>query len=199
MKKHGFNWLLFFSIAGLFLVSGCTQKHALTYTPVIEKQPSKHIQICLNDIADNRNDKEHIGVIRNLYYFPIIKIEPIQRLSSWISYALATELENSGYVVSFSKDNSRYSITGEVRDFLIDSYLVSNVAIQINLSLLKNEELVFSKLYGLNKHSFTRKVPANLDDIDTKTTPTPELYLQSICKEFIKDVNDHLERLSDNQ
>ncbi len=191
MNKLKSKWLLL-SIIGVFLLSGCTQRHALTYTPIIEKQPPNQIQICLDDITDLRDDKAHIAFMRNVFHIPIFKIESMQSLPSWISYALETELGNAGYKVDFSKDNNAYSITGTVRSFFIDGFLSPNTDIEMELSLLKNKEPIFNKTYSFNESYDLEELMAKFNIKEDAMTSIPEIYLQNVCREFIQDVNDHL-------
>jgi hypothetical protein len=169
---------IFLFIGAVILLSGCTHQYALTYTPVIEKQPSNNIIISLNEIEDLRENKESIGYYRNLYFIPIDEVQSIQSPKSWISYALETELTNAGYNVNFSESPSKYSITGNIHNVFIDFYLIKRVNFEIDFSILEDNNPVFSKTYTISRT--TSPVGPNFD-----------FYLQEICGEFISDVNTY--------
>lgn len=137
------RWSVFVFVGIALFLSGCSHKCALTYTPVIEKQPSNHIVISLNEIEDQRENKETIAYLRNIYFMPIGKVQSIQSPQSWISYAIETELNQAGYHVDIFEEADKYSITGDLYHLFIDSYLITRVNIKIGFSILEDEPIPY--------------------------------------------------------
>jgi len=150
---------------------------ALTYTPIIEKQPSKQMVVSLQDFDDERQNKEEIACSRDLLYIPIYKKKSVQSPKSWISYALESELTNAGYEVDVAGETNKYSITGKIYNLYIDYYLISSVDIKIGFSILEEGNPVFNRIY-----EFKHKTPIS-------KAVSFDKYLQEICKEFISDAD----------
>ena len=175
---------MFLIVATSMLFVGCTQKVHLGYTPVCEFQGHKEIALNNPTVKDRRVENEKLGAMRNLFWMPIIKITTDDSVPEWVENALSTELKNVGYTLS---ESSKYSIHGEVQRLSVNTHFLYHGRLGIQLQLIEKDQVVFEKTY-LTKNSAGTNWAAQA----STCVRTLEMNLQSICKQFIDDLNDHL-------
>lgn len=103
--------ILLFTLA----LAGCAavdQPPTLNYPPANafdgRAAGPKNKQIILNPFLDHRGDKTNIGTIRSALGLRSTEVVPANDVLQWVTAAVKTELENSGYVVTLgasSKDD----------------------------------------------------------------------------------------------
>jgi len=176
------NLFLLFTI--LAALTGCTTKLSLAYEPILEKSETNNTQVSVNAFEDVRENVHFVGVNRNVYYMPIVKIITEDNVSEWVTNALKLEMSNAGYSIVNDPFIPAYEVKGVLLEAFTSTYFIYHGKMQITISVQKDSKEVFAKTY-LTKESgginwFAR---------NKSCAKTLELNLQEICKQFINDFN----------
>jgi len=151
---------------------------------VIPVQESKNIALQLKSFDDERKDKESVGSIRNLYGMPIITIKTDSDVPQWMSSALKAELTNAGYDVL---DSARYVIEGKIKKVFSSTYFMYHGELLVDIALKSDGTVIFQKSYNTNKGGGINWIAS-----PSQCMNTLERNLQTVCKQFINDLGEHL-------
>ncbi|MBS0627179.1 MAG: hypothetical protein JSS09_03090 [Verrucomicrobia bacterium] len=177
--------ILFFTT--LALLSSCTTKLALSYDPVIEQKVPNHIEVAVEPFEDARKDIHLVGVKRNGYGMPIIKILTDDNVVSWMTGALKEELSNAGFSTVNKRNPSAYEVKGTILQVWTSTYFIYHGKMQVRISVCKNNLNVFDKVYLFKKSGGFNWAATN-----KSCSKTLEINLQELCKQFIKDFTTRL-------
>lgn len=171
----------------LILLSSCTTKVHLGYTPTIEKQEANNIPIAITPFDDIRAKKAVVGALRNLYGMPLVKIVTNDSVPHWVTTAFKTELSNAGYQIADHTSDQSYTIEGKILKVFASAYFIYHGRMEVEISLKKGPEILFTKLYQ------TKESPGiNWAAQSSTCVRTLELNLQKICQQFVTDINQKI-------
>ena len=146
MKKR------FFAVVAIsiFFVTGCAifnAKPNLRYSTIIPKSSSIGGSIYVSDFKDSRTDKNKgiIGEIYNGYGIKCGEVEEPSNITTWVTDAFKSELENAGYEISDS--NKNMIIKGEIISLSASEFYSYQATIYIKVSVMKNGTIVLDKTY----------------------------------------------------
>ncbi len=168
------------------LLTGCTKKVDLSYTPIYPTQSPNNIQLVVNSFKDNRVDQQEIGSHRNLYGMPIIKIKTDDSVPNWMTDAFKAELTNAGYTILNQDQGSDYEIEGKIHQVYTTSYMIYHGRMHVEITLKQNDAIIFQKEYRTKEHGGINWFATN-----SGSTNTLELNLQAICRQFIEDFSTY--------
>jgi len=171
--------------------TGCaTVKDTLGYVPVIEQQKKNDIALCVSTFEDARADKKYIGEVRDLFGIPVGEITTEDNVPNWIRNALKMELTNAGYSILDASSADNYLIEGKIIKAFTKVRFEHRGYMTLEISLKKGDELLFQKTYdtarndGLGAYEYA------------SCTEVLKYNLQEVCRNFIKDANQHLLNLA---
>jgi hypothetical protein len=180
------KYLFFLFISSILCFTGCSTKTSLGYSPVIQQQEKNHIDLTIGEFEDKREEGQQIGALRNIFGMPIIKIITDDNVPHWVMNAFKMELTNAGYSIVSSYPVS-YVIEGKIIKAYASTYFLYHGSMIVELSLKKNDQVIFQKIYETKENA-----GANWIAQASMCAEALKYNLQSICKSFIKDINQHL-------
>jgi len=89
----------------------------------------KNVQIVLRPFVDQRSDKKVVGTTRNAFGMRMADVIPTNSVPDWVTQAIRTELQNSGYVVVLAGAAEEAAagtsaiVSGEVLNVFCDMYM----------------------------------------------------------------------------
>ncbi len=99
-------------LAGTMALAGCAavdQSATLVYPPAAAAEGlaagPKNKQIILTPFLDHRGDKSNVGTVRSAFGLRAIEVVPANDVLQWVTSAVKSELENSGYVVTLGRSD----------------------------------------------------------------------------------------------
>ena len=166
------------ALIGLCFTSCTMRTSSLPYSPVIAFQKKNYIPLHLEVFEDYRKDCQKIGVMRNLFGMPIVRVYTQDSISYWVKNALTIELKNSGYSIIDNNLEDIYVIDGIIKDLYFNTYACCFGRITIEMIVKKNENIIFQKLYK------TAEWTGFFSGEETLM-----FNLQKMCNQFISDLN----------
>lgn len=188
----------------LVFLAGCafgTRNATLIYPPKPESQTvsvaqaaaapaAKNIALVLAPFSDQRTDKKVIGTMRNGFGMRTADVVAMNSVSDWVTQAIKTELENSGYSVktgTASDSGASAVVSGEVLNVFCDMYF--NYAGQVSLLAKASKD----GKEVLNKH-YSGEGSAGLSIAGTGTSfgQSLSLALAAAVKQFVSELDKSL-------
>lgn len=169
----------------LLFISGCafgTRHPVLTYDVFTTPEPAKNISIYVSEFKDERIDKNIIGHVRNGWGLKTAKVITETNISDWITEALKAELENIGYTIT-DNPNASISVSGEVIEIYVSSFMMYEGKASIEISLMKNGKEVFTRKYSGTDSSLNWASTAKSYGI------TLERSLQNVLSEAVHEID----------
>ena len=125
----------------VIVLAGCafgTRNATLIYPPKAEsgaapvaqaatKPAPQNVQIALVPFSDERTDKKVVGTMRNGFGMRTADVIAMNSVPDWVTQAIRTELENSGYSVTTvasgdSAAGASAVVSGEILNVFCDMY-----------------------------------------------------------------------------
>jgi uncharacterized lipoprotein YajG len=178
--KMGF---LFLAMSALF-ISGCASNVHLGYSPTILLQEQNSIPVSVKTFEDEREEREKIGVVRNLYGMPFSQIKTQDNVPEWVTNAFKTELARAGYHIAQDDRSSPYVLEGKIFEAYASSWLTYTGSVKVEIVLKKGQEIILQKTYDIsegNGMNFAMQTSSCVEAL--------ERSLQVLCRQFIDDVN----------
>lgn len=182
------NLLRIFGLALTVLaVSSCAPKQntiELLYKPTLKDSGQCKNTFVVVELDDNRQIKEIGDWKSELYFYP-----SYQKVSTWISRALYSELSQAGcttyYYDRLPEFSDGYVITGDIQKLYLKqpSATTYKVEIIITIRINYNDEQIFLKTYTLEQENKTFPIGISREEIIMNALQ--ELMVQ-IVPEIIK-------------
>lgn len=151
----------------VIFLGGCafgTRQATLIYPPAPEegqlpiaraaaKPNSKNIQIAIVQFNDQRSDKNVVGTVRNTFGMKTADVVAVNSVTEWVSKALATELQNSGYTVRSGApgDSSATAgavVSGDILNIFCDMYMTYTGQVSLVARVSRGGKELFSNHYA---------------------------------------------------
>ena len=148
-------------------LAGCafgTRNATLIYPPKPESQTvpvaqaaaapaAKNIALVLAPFSDQRTDKKVIGTMRNGLGMRTADVVAMNSVPEWVTQAIKTELENTGYSVttgtaSASASGASAVVSGEVLNVFCDMYFSYAGQVSLLAKASKDGKEVLNKHYS---------------------------------------------------
>lgn len=146
-------------------LSGCafgTRNATLIYPPKPESHTgpvaqaaaapaAKNIALVLAPFSDERTDKKVIGTMRNGFGMRTADVVAMNSVPEWVTQAIKTELENSGYSVATgaaSGNGAGAVVSGEVLNVFCDMYMNYTGQVSLLAKASKDGKEVLNKHYS---------------------------------------------------
>lgn len=146
-------------------LAGCafgTRNATLIYPPKPESQTvpvaqaaatpaAKKIALVLAPFSDQRTDKKVIGTMRNGFGMRTADVVAMNSVPEWVTQAIKTELENSGYSVATGTDRDSGAsavVSGEVLNVFCDMYFNYTGQVSLLAKASKDGKEVLNKHYS---------------------------------------------------
>ncbi|MGN6319405.1 YajG family lipoprotein [Trinickia sp.] len=193
-------------LGAALLLGGCvlgTRNPTLTYPPAsdsrhapvaqaAEKSSPRNIQIFLQPLADERSDKGTVGTTRNAFGMRMADVVPKNDVSEWVTQAMKTELENSGYTVVEGKpqagaSSTSIAVSGEILNVFCDMYMSYTGQVSLVVRLKRGDAELLNKHYA-GEGSAGLAVAATSESYARSLA----LALSSALQKFVADLNRSL-------
>lgn len=181
---------IFFIIIALITVSGCafgTRRPILKYEPGSIPQAAKNINLYVENIKDERVEKDVIGHVRNGYGMKTAKIITETNIAHWISEGLKSELSTIGYNI-VTDPNSKIKISGEVIEVYVTSLMMYEGKTVVEIALNIDGKEIFSRKYKGSDESLNWAATAKSYGL------TLEKSLQKTLIEAANDIDRAIEK-----
>lgn len=159
----------------------------MDYSALIEPQQKNHLNLKIEDFGDERSEGQKIGAFRNGLGMPIVKIITDDNIPGWVTKALKVELNNAGYSIINEGSPDNYLIEGKIIKVFAHAYILYHGRIDVQISVKKNNRLIFQKVYMSDKNGGINWFP-----LTSVCANTLKRNLQIVCKNFINDINHYL-------
>lgn len=186
-----------------FILGGCvlgTRNPTLTYPPAAdsgavpaaradEMVPAKSIQIVLEPLADERSDRKTVGTTRNAFGMRMADVVPRNDVAQWVTRAVKTELERSGYTVidaqpGASTSSTSILVSGEVLNVFCDMYMSYTGQVSLLMRLSKDGRELLNRHYS-GEGSAGLAIAATSESYSRSLA----LALSAALQKFVADVN----------
>jgi hypothetical protein len=111
---------------------------------------ARHVRVVLHGFADERADKNVVGTVRNGYGIRTADVVPTNSVSDWVTAAVRSELERSGYRVTRAEtadDSGSYVVSGEILNVFCDMYLEFSGQVVLVATVRKDGRELLNKRY----------------------------------------------------
>jgi len=151
------------TLVALLLLAGCafgTRQPTLIYPPAAEsstvpaaqaaaKPAPKNVQIAIGPFTDQRTDKKVVGTVRNGFGMRTADVIPTNSVPDWVTQAMKTELELSGYTVTAGGANAGGTVvSGEILNVFCDMYFSYTGQISLLARVSNGGKEVLNKHYS---------------------------------------------------